>query len=61
MICAGLVSGCVKAVPSDDALVIGLRKPIDELNRSVVTQDLSLIRGAARKVIATYDAAVGPR
>ena len=60
MICAGWMSGCDVPHPSDDALAIGLRQPIEDLNRAVLTPDLPRIRSAARAVIATYDAAVGP-
>jgi hypothetical protein len=54
------MSGCDVPHPSDDALAIGLRQPIEDLNRAVLTPDLPRIRSAARAVIATYDAAVGP-
>lgn len=60
-ICAGLMSGCVGSRVSDSALALGLRKPIDRLNAAVLTPDIAQIRAAARDVISTYDAAVGPR
>ena len=61
MICAGWMTGCAAPAVSDDALAIGLRKPIEALNTAVVTADLPRIRSAARAVISTYDAATGPR
>lgn len=61
MICAGCLTGCVKAAADSSALEIGLRKPIDQLNAAVVTDDLPRIRAASRTVIATFDAATGPR
>ncbi len=62
MILTGSTAGCApELVASDDALVIGLRQPIDRLNVAVVAGHLPQIRSAAREVIAIYDAAAGPR
>jgi hypothetical protein len=55
------MTGCVRPAPSGDALALGLRQPINRLNEAALTDDLPRIRSAARAVIATYDAAVGPR
>lgn len=58
MICAGLMTGCANWTVSDDALAIGLRRPMNDLNAVLVTDDLPAIRRAGRAVIATYDAAL---
>lgn len=61
MICAGSLTGCFRGAADSSALEIGLRKPVDQLNAAVVTDDLPRIRAAARTVIATFDAATGPQ
>lgn len=61
-ILVGLSAGCAKGpAVSDDALAMGLRRPIEQLNAAVVTDDLPRIRSAARGVIAVYDAATDGR
>lgn len=57
MICAG----CLRGPASDSVLAPALRKPIDRLAVSLAGADVAAMRRDGRNVIATYDAAVGPR
>lgn len=57
MICAG----CLRGPASDSVLVPALAKPMTRHAAALAGDDVDLMRHTGRVVIATYDAAAGPR
>lgn len=62
LILAMIVSGCDPADKSHDSvLAAALDRPMTKHAAALAGDDVDLMRHTGRVVIATYDAAVGPR
>ena len=57
-----IVSGCVSAAPSGASRVLErLAQPVTEHAAALAGDDVALMRATGRRLIAIYDAGVGPQ